>query len=71
MPYVRVNGITCESCQETHDFVIPLPAYPRSSYEYVCPTTGNSMLLSGIPVAARTVLYSVPNGCVETTECNP
>ncbi len=70
MTYVRVNGIQCEGCTKTHDLAIPSPAYPSQSYEFVCPESEKSMILSGFSPGARTVQYSVPPGCIEATPCS-
>lgn len=68
--YVRIGQVTCPSCNSNHDIVIEIPAYPGHGYVFVCPLNNIRIHLSGIPAAARTILHSIPSGCIEAADDN-
>jgi hypothetical protein len=68
MPYVRVNQIKCDSCNQSHDLAIQIPAYPHSNYSFECPSSKAKMLLTGISAAARVTSAAIPEGCIEAKE---
>lgn len=65
MSFVRIDGVKCESCGKLHCLAIALPAYPNTSYRFLCPETNTHMYLSGLMPEARVILTKVPEECVE------
>lgn len=69
--YVRIPGIKCDGCGETHAIGVQSPAYPHHTYTFECPLTKKTMYLQGLPgggMYARTCQNLLPSDCVEAVQ---
>ena len=72
MGYVRFYHVKCDSCGATHNLAVENPTRGNQDYGFVCPGTGETVALSGLPLeAAKTIVYSIPEDCIEAKPIRP